>query len=618
MRSQTSCQRCSLRRRFVPGLVVFLCLLAATLLPTISWADSKVALKVDKHIARVNERVQVKVTVTAEGSNGYEEFIPPKADGFRVGRGGMTSRNIEMINWKVRRHETFVYNLFPQRAGKLTVGPAAIRVGGRSIESQTVTVHVREGAAPADANDEPEAEQDSAAASRPGDADEDEGIFIAARARPQQVYVGQQVTAEWSLYTQHDILGYQSEKRPAAASFWAEDLESPRRLNFRREQVDGETFYVALLERKAYFPQRAGEVTITPLGAQLRVMASFSTAQVRRASEPLTVKVLPLPQEGRPSGFAEENVGMFQIAASLDRTAVNAGDAVTLKLIISGQGNLRQVKAPVLTRIPGFKVYEPRVTDQLEMRGTIRGEKVVEYLLLPTKSGTLQIPPVTLNYFDPQGAVYRQEKTQPLIVTVEGKMPRQGASPTIGALSSENVLGPDIRPPRPAAELQDVTPFRLFTAGNLALLGLPLFALLLLDLGGRARRVMGRPTARSLSRAAAKRVQQHLAQAQTMRQTDPAAFYAQLSAALQGQLRHQTGLVVEGMTRSELRGALLATDFDAELADQICDELDRFDQYRFAPSGEDAQVRTEAFDRVQRLVGLIAQKKRSSATGQSA
>jgi hypothetical protein len=610
-----------------PGalLLLLLLLLLVPLVPLLSppalgqgGTQAQVTLTVDRHIATVGEPMQVTVSILVQGRMGYERYIPPSFAGFQVAGGGMTTQNIEMINWKVRRREGHTYTVVPLRAGTLKVGPAAVLMAGRRFSSQTVTIKVRKGSGPTPAPgpgpggpsapgapSAPDAGT-GAAPGIPADGQPLRRVFLAAQATPEKVYLGQQVVVTWYLYTQSDVLGFHTTGQPTTDHFWSEDLKSPRRLEMERRVVQNRLFYVAVIARKALFPQKVGKLTVGSMSAQVRTMDQFAGAAVRISSESPTVEVLPLPDAGKPANFSEENVGRYDVMASLDRDRVKAGEGVTLKLVVRGHGNLRQVKAPQVTELDGFKVYKPKVTESLQVNGGVSGEKIVEYLLMPTRGGKLRIPALALDYFDPAAGAYKRSSTDPLTLHVTGKLPAHiaGAGP-----AAKNVIGPTIRPPRPARALshRDPTPVHrqpLF----LVFLVLPVAVLVVVSGGERLRARMKRETPGSLRRAASRRTREHLHRARDLRDGgDPVRFYAAIASGLRSLLDHRLGAPIEGLTRSELQERMARAGFSAELVAEVIGELDACDAARFAPSAasQATSSRERALQRAHELVDRL-------------
>jgi len=343
-----------------------------------------------------------------------------------------------------------------------------------------------------------------------------------------------------------------------------------------------------------------------------------------KQSEAVTIEVLPLPTQGKPAGFSESNVGVYDgIVASLDRRAVKAGDAVTLKIVVRGSGNLSQLKLPPLTGLDqSFRVYEPKVSDRLEHEGKVSGEKIVEYLLMPTRGGRLTIPPLHLDTFNPETERYQRLSTAPIALTVTGDLPAGHDLPPRSD-GKQNVLGPNIRPPRPAGETLSPglpTPLHLRPL-TWALFLLPLLVTAVVVGGDRLRERLSRETPRSLRRAAEKRVRAHLSRAQQLRAAgDASGFFGEIAAAIRCQLDQRLEIRSEGLTREELTERMSAAGYPESLGEAVLGELDNCDFARFAPSASGGREMAETQQRARRLVDRLGQApvRRRGASGGAA
>ncbi len=586
-----------------PRLLLIIALLL-TAAPAAAQGRGSVSIDLDRHIGRVGERMRVTVKVKVSGHAGSSEFIRPAFAGFRVVQ---TQRLNSASHFSFgfpgqsgrQTSATFLYLVEPTRAGMLNVGPAAIKVDGRLFKSAVVKLKVLEGGAPA-----PAPPPDRVAPVPPERSKQP--LFITATASPKKVYLGQQVMAAWHLYTRVPIFNPRMAGQPTTDAFWSEDLETPDRLDFKEKIINGTTYGRAVLAKKALFPQKTGTLTISPLKFNVRMarQARDPSANPRRESPPLVIEVMPLPEQGKPPGFPLGNVGSYVMSASLDRNSVKAGDAVTLRLDVRGQGNLRQLKLPKLDNLEGFKVYEPKTSERFNRQRNLVGEKTMEVLLMPLKSGRLRVPSIALDTFDPRRGRYQRLKTAPLSLHVKGALPR---SPAARQPGKTNVLGRTIRPPRPARPLTRHQPIKPLDSTLFWLLvALPACLLVLLTGGERLRARLTRETPGRLRRAASRRIARSLKRARELRlQGDKAGFFGAITAALRDLLDHKLGELTEGMTRGELAERLEAAGFLPEQVAAVTEELENCDFARFAPSASGEAQMDETLARVKRLLNQL-------------
>jgi hypothetical protein len=349
------------------------------------------------------------------------------------------------------------YDLSARRAGRYQVGPARIELGGKVYETEAVTIEFVRGSRSATASGKKRSD--------PPDEKLEENLFIRAVPYPQRLYVGQQLTLEYDLCSRFQIRDVAWQKLPSFSGFWAKDLFVAERLDLHQEEIGHVQFLVWPLRRHALFPTSSGRHEIQPLtisaalprdrGLQRRrsdlLGSSFSRRKqtVEIHSPGVTVEVLPLPLAGRP-GIFNGAVGSYTISASAAPVTLPLGDPVTMRLEISGKGNIEAIAAPDLGEMLGFKVYKPKIDIHEESHdGLYVGTKSFEYILLPETSGNLVIPAVEYAFFDPLAAVYQTVRTEELRVEIWGEGPAIQSSRYQLTRQEIEELGEDIRHIKP-------------------------------------------------------------------------------------------------------------------------------------------------------------------------
>jgi tetratricopeptide (TPR) repeat protein len=254
--------------------------------------------------------------------------------------------------------------------------------------------------------------------------------------------------------------------------------------------------------------------------------------------------------------------------------------------VANGQGNLRELALPPLDLLEGFKVYKPKVEERLQLEGNVSGEKILEYLLLPTRTGKLTIPAFVLDYFDPGEGRYKQARSTPIVLNVTGVLPTETEGGKGVGAGKSNVLGPTIRPPRPASHLTPHEALRPHQSPIFVILVLlPVAVILFLTGGERLKARLLRQTPGTLRRAASRRTRGHLQRAQDFSQkANASGFFSEIEHSISSLLDYRLGVATEGLTRAELRVAMLNKGFSEPLVNQVHEQLDACDLARFAPS----------------------------------
>ena len=166
---------------------------------------------------------------------------------------------------------------------------------------------------------------------------------------------------------------------------------------------------------RALFPLRAGVLQVPParLVYTLGGGTIFGRQERQTASTPArTVVVRELPSDGRPRDFAGA-VGVYRLAAQLERGSGRVGDAVQLSVRVEGVGNVKLLPAPAL-EIPDVTVSpagESIAVDSTDL--IVRGSKTFRFLLTPRREGTVELGSVRYPYFNPVSGTY-DEATAPV------------------------------------------------------------------------------------------------------------------------------------------------------------------------------------------------------------
>lgn len=296
------------------------------------------------------------------------------------------------------------YRFRARRAGEFEIGPMRIVTGGRTFESQPVSMVVDEAAT--------------------GDGGSRGGLFLEGTPNKTFAYVNEPVVVEYSVASEPEIFGPMLGTRswPSLDDFVVLELGRGR---FRREAVvDGRRYQRSLVRRVALLPRRAGQLELGAATVEARLWErEFAAARRTETSiilnsDPHTLDVFPVPEEGRPESF-RGHVGTLAVASWVDRTRAEAGETVTLQVEVSVEGAVEALPAPEIDFPPGFEVAEPEVdTDFTRRTNGLRGTRTYTYHLTATTPGTYVIPAVEMSYFDPETESYGTTRGHPFTVTV--------------------------------------------------------------------------------------------------------------------------------------------------------------------------------------------------------
>ena len=627
------------------------CLVAigTLLVATAAWGQgTSFTSRAGRNPVGVGETFPFEVSLSVDNAR-MEDYRPPDFRGFRiVAQQPSQSTQIQMGGGGsfMRQTYSWTYQLMALQKGKLTIAPASVRVDGHELHTEKVAITVVDSGqaqpAPPKQRQQPrgipgfpganfffpdlvEPEPEPAPGPEPAKP-AGRRNFLRAVPSKTKAFAGEQITVEWQMYLTERQNNYAPTKEPRTDGFWAEELEVPQNrggLSLSEQVLEGRVYLFAPLMRKALFGLNPGKYTITPLEADIS-RVDFFGATVKSEhlkAEPVTLEIVPLPT-GAPAGFDPSAVGRFSIAAEVDRSQVQVGDAVTFKLRLDGQGNLRKIGLPAMPRLDGWKIYEPKLNVQMNRGDVVGGSKTAEYLLLPERPGQITLPAFSFSYFDTQKGAYATVKTDPLQLTVTGEAARaQGPHPTTpvgtpATSGSENLLALDVRPLRSRPSLRRDLGSALYHSP--ALLGVAIVPPLLLGLVsllGVARARLGQETEGKRRRKLRRSANRRLRTATThLREGRMAPSLSEIERVLSEFLTGKIGRPVAGMAREELRAALASIGAGPGLTESTISALDTCDRARFAPGSINPEEASRAIDHAGEIIEAF-EKLQSNAGG---
>lgn len=545
---------------------------------------------------------QLALTVTVEGAQSAQPRsappqLPPLPD-FEVREAGQASQ-FQVVNGRMSASVSYRYLLLPRSAGSFTIGPVRVEIDGRVLESEPFTVRVVEGAAA------PRDERD---------------LLVTATVSDAEPYLGQQVLYTWRFYRRIRIADPRLEPLEFPG-FTVEDLGEVREF---QTTLGGPEYLVSEI-RKALFPQEVGRLTIpgpvlscgVPVERPGRGRSLFEDVFGRTRTEtrilrtePVEVLVRPLPSP--PPGFSGL-VGRFDLETGTSKRRLRVGETTTLQVTVSGSGNARLITTPELPPLAGFKLYPEPPTASVEAAGAeIRGSKRTSIALVPQVAGELEIPSLSLTYFDPEAGSYRTAASAPLVLTVAPAEGREDLNLTEsvapdGGKVAVRILADDLLPlHRGLAAVTDQRPGGAAGRAWWAALALPPLAFLGLAVSRRRRQRFARDRGLRRRREALRTARTLLRRLQAPPRDGTAAADAchLASRCLRGFVGDKLDLEGAALTPEETAAHLRRAGVDGELVARTRALLEELEAARYgaAAAGADpARLAAETGELLRRL-----------------
>lgn len=546
------------------------------------------------------QQFRVEYSVNGDG----KDFRASDFEGFDVLMGPSTSSSMstQIVNGKMssQTSKTFTYILMASKEGSFTIPSATVKVDGRQYTSNSLAVKVL----PADkaAQAQGGASSDASAQSAGVGAND---VLVRMSLSKSNVFEGEAIVATVKLFTVNGQTQLANAKFPSFDGFTVQEIELPESKSYELEHLNGRNYYAVTLKQYLLFPQHAGKIEIAP--AVLDVVVPVRTQQKMRSifddffdnyqnvnkqitSGKHTIDVTALPF-GKPASFMG-GVGEFNISSSISTAELKANDALTLKLVISGNGNLKYVKDPELKLPADFEAFDPKV--DLNIKATpsgVTGNKTIEYTIIPRFAGDFEIPSIEFSYFDLKTKQYKTLKTPVYPIKVVKGANGDGAQSSVSNFSSasqENVklLGNDIRFIKSGnLKLHKQESFFFGSIGFYLsyLIPLLLFAVIFIIYRKQVRENanMALMRTKKANKVASKRLKQ-AARYLKAHQKEP--FYDELLKAVWGYLSDKLNMPQSVLTRDNVEAELKAHGVDSALIDQFLDIISTCEFARYAPS----------------------------------
>jgi hypothetical protein len=552
---------------------------------------------------------QLALRLILMGGQDLPRLRPPVIDGFETYSAG-TSQNISIVGGQVQVSVTQTFVLLAKREGTFTVGPFELTHDGQKMTTDSFTVKVVAGGQPALPPSSGSSRQSQGGA-RPLD------FFVRAEADKREAFVNEQVTLTFRFYSRVRLSKDPEYSPPTATGFWVEDLPPVRQYT---EDVDGVQYLVNEV-KSALFPTSAGDLTIGPATVKVTRSAAdnwrlrdpfqffgqdpFAVLDNGKpevlTTKPLKLRVKPLPTEGKPSGFSGL-VGQYTLTSRIDKESIEANLPLTITLVLAGDGNLSTAPEPQLTLPQGVRSYDSQSRVNTNKEGyRLRGEKVIEKVLIPQVPGRLAIPPAVVVVFDPKKGAYRAIASDSLSVTV---LPSTASVAAAGGDRAVRRVGRDAREIREGAGVL-ATPKRWLyeQPAFWVMQALPLGVFVAARQVARARRLLERDQGLARARRARGLAHRRLREAHSALASGTAdGFFTILGRSMTDFTSDKLGVSRHGVPQEELLEALQARGGSEELVTRLRRLLERCDMGRFAPGGGSAGERAELLKSGEELI----------------
>ena len=496
---------------------------------------------------------------------------------------------------------TFTCILRPKKEGTFTIPSATITAEGKQMSSKQLTIKVLPPDQRGSQAQQSGSQGRGTVTAQTGKIGDDD-LFIVATVNKKKVYEQEAILLTYKIYTTVNLTNV-SGKMPDLKGFHTQEVEMPKgNREFELEHYNGRNYRTIVWSQYVLFPQHSGQLEIPsitfegtvaqrvqnydPFEAFFNGGSSYVNVQKPLRTPKLTIDVSPLPS-GKPSSYYG-GVGNFSVSSTISATELKENEAVTLKLVVSGTGNMKLIKTPEVKFPADFEVYDPKVDNKFTLKtGGLSGNKVIEYLAIPRHAGNYTIPPVEFSYFDVKSGSYKTLTTPEYTLSVAKGSGSSSSAPT-GYVSKEELrlLGQDIRYINLGeAKYHTKGAYLYGTTGYWLWYIIPFSIFLVFVIMYRKQAVENANIAKVKTKKANKIAARRLKVAkQKMRENDKAVFYDEVLKALWGYLGDKLSMPVSELSKDNISAKLSNCQVPAELIGECVALIGECEFARYAPS----------------------------------
>ena len=570
-----------------------------------AWADGITFTANAPEVVVSGDQFRLSYTINSQK---VRDFRAPSIQGFEVlmGPSRSTQSSTQIINGNVTSTSTitFTYILMAGKEGDYKIPGATIVADGNNYTSNSVEIKVL----PPDQSSG--ASSGSSARSSRNQVNSgkitDKELFMLATASKTNVYEQEAILLTYKVYTQVNLTALDGDI-PDLKGFHTQEVELPNQKTFTLEHYNGRNYNTTIWRQLVLFPQQTGKIEIPSVtfeGTVSQMVASadpfdaffnggnYVNIKKNLVTPKLTIDVKELPA-GKPANFSG-GVGEFTLSSSISTQEMKTNDAVTIKLVISGTGNMKLINTPEVGFPQDFEIYDPKVDNKFNLtRNGLAGSKVIEYLAIPRHAGTYTIAPIEFSYFDLKSQSYKTLKTDAYTLNVakgEGNADQVVANFT--SKEDLKVLGQDIRYIKTGdTHLTKKDDYFFGSTAYYLWYIVPLGLFIALLVINRKQAIENANVAKVRTKKANKVATKRMKNAgKLLAEKKSEAFYDEVLKALWGYISDKLSMPVSQLSKDNIEEELQKHQVADELIKEFINNLNDCEFARYAPGNQDEKM----------------------------
>ena len=547
----------------------------------------------------VGEQFRLTYTVNTQDARGFRAGDIPRELEVLMGPSTSTQSSFQMVNGHTSSTSsiTYTYIVVATKNGSYTIPPAHVTVDGKTVTSNELHIKVSGQAQQGRQQSRQQGGGDYGELRPAGSTISGADLFIKVSASKQRVREQEPILLTYKVYTLVGLTQL-SGKMPDLKSFYTREVPLPQEKSFKVETYNGRQYRTVTWQQYVMFPQATGKLeipsitydgivamqnrNIDPFEAFFNGGSGYIEVKKQIKAPAITIEVDALPQ--RPANFSG-GVGSLTISAQIDKTEVKANDPVNLRVIVSGVGNMKLLKQPVVKMPNDFDSYDAKVTDKTKLTTNgLEGSIIYDFLAVPRHQGSFEIPAIEYTYFDTKTNKYETVHTEPFQLKV-AKGDGQTTVSSFAGQEDVKQLASDIRYIHTGStDLHGVNDFFFASTAYWISLAVLLVAFISLFVVFRHRAIENanivKQRAGKANKVAVKRLKKA---AKLMKTGQDGAFYDEVLRALWGYVGDKLNMPVDQLSRENISQQLSMNNVSSDTINQFISALDECEFARYAP-----------------------------------
>jgi len=373
---------------------------------------AKVSVSLEGPINNLITGEQFKLTIVVSGTTQrVNATFPSKVSlgGLAVNFDQSEGTSIAIVNGAVSYSFSKIYYYQATRAGSYKVKSQKVKVGGKYFVTNSVTITI---------SNKIGTKWQSSSKRIQGN------IFFEVETDKAKYYKNEQIIVKLMLYYRITFRSFNLDDVKTNSRIWQERLSVDTTKDGTEKLINGRPFEVKEVARFAFFVNKAGKILLPQykLNVRAEVRSQFfglMSKLISLRTDQKRLEILELPQPSASFKHFSGDVGKFKFKQVSLPKKIKKGAPFRLRVTVAGEGNLIMLASPTLELPKEFTLVNTReINNYMREANGVSGDKTFEFILRVNKSGSYQLKPTVLDYYDSQQGIFKSVNSGIINLTI--------------------------------------------------------------------------------------------------------------------------------------------------------------------------------------------------------